>query len=173
MSGPDPVAEIPAEIAERRFPALGTWLPFAAMGVALLGVADGVYLTIAHFTTAAFLACSSTGVIDCAKVTTSPESEFLGMPVAVLGLAYFLVMVGINLPRSWRADGRSGAWLARLRIAGVVVGIGFAIWLVYAEVLIIGNICIFCTIAHLLAFLLFLVVAVGTSQRGLGPSSLD
>jgi uncharacterized membrane protein len=146
---------------------LAGWIPPAATGVALAGVADAIYLTIAHFTTTAILACSSTGLVDCAKVTTSAQSEVLGMPVALLGLAYFVAMVGLNLPRVWRAEGAVGAWLARVRLAGAVVGMGFVIYLVYAEVLIIGNICEYCTIIHGLAFVLFVLVAVGSTQRGL------
>lgn len=160
--------------ADRTFqPVVAGWLPLASTGVALLGVADAVYLTIAHFTTAQILACADTGVVNCTKVTTSAQSEIVGIPVAVLGLAYFVVMVGLNLPQSWRAEGLAGAWSARVRLAGVVAGIGFAIWLVYAELLIIGNICIFCTIAHFLAFILFVLVAVGSAQRGLGAAPLD
>lgn len=143
------------------------WLPLAATAIALLGVADGVYLTIAHFTSAAILACSSTGVVNCAKVTTSPESEIVGIPVAVLGLAYFMAMVGLNLPRCWQADGAAGAWVARVRLGAAVAGIGFVIYLVYAEVLIIGNICEYCTIIHGLAFVLFVLVAMGSTMRGL------
>lgn len=163
----------PDQASEGSYPALTGWLPLAATGIALLGVADAIYLTIAHFTTAGILVCSDKGAINCAKVTTSAQSEFLGMPVAVLGLAYFAVMVGLNLPQSWRAAGSVGAWLARARLVGVVAGIGFAIWLVYAELLIIGNICIFCTIAHLLAFVLFVLVVFGSTQRGLARDPLD
>ncbi|MGH9072856.1 MAG: vitamin K epoxide reductase family protein [Acidimicrobiales bacterium] len=148
--------------------AVAPWLPPAATVVAVLGAAVAAYLTVAHFTTSAVLLCSGSGTIDCAKVTTSPESVIVGIPVAVLGLFYFLVMVGLNLPRSWRAEGRVGAWLARLRLVGVVVGIGFALYLVSAEVLVIGSICIYCTIAHILAFALFVLVAAGSAQRGLG-----
>lgn len=146
------------------------WLPWTAAGVALLGVADAIYLTIAHFTTAAILACSDTGLVNCARVTTSAQSSIVGVPVAVLGLAYFVAMVGLNLPWSWCAGGSKGAWLARVRLAGAVAGIGFVIYLVSAELLVIGNICLYCTIIHFLAFVLFVLVAVGTNQRGLGTT---
>ncbi len=145
------------------------WIPLVATGVALLGVGDAIYLTLTHYNPAAIpLVCSSHGLVNCAKVTTSAQSEILGIPVAVLGLAYFVAMVGLNLPQSWRAGGPIGAWLARVRLVGAVVGMGFVIYLVYTEVLIIGNICEYCTIIHGLAFLLFLLVAVGSNQRGLG-----
>jgi len=41
--------------------------------------------------------------IDCAKVTTSPESKSSGIPVAVLGLPFFVAMVVADLPVAWRS----------------------------------------------------------------------
>lgn len=146
---------------------MAAWLPWASVVVSVAGVAVAAYLTVAHFTTTALLACPESATVNCAKVTTSPESVIVGIPVAVLGLAYFCAMVALNLPAAWRAGGPAGAWLARLRLAGVVVGIAFALYLVSAELLVIGAICIYCSAAHLLAFALFVLVAAGTAQRGL------
>jgi len=158
----------PPEAADQALPVVSRWLPWAAVLVAMAGVAVASYLTYAHFTTAAVLSCPDTGVVNCTKVTTSPESVIFGViPVAVLGLAYFLAMVGLNLPWSWEARGRAGAWLARIRLAGAVVGIGFVLYLVSMEILVIGAICIYCTVVHVLTFGLLLLVAAGTAQRGL------
>ncbi|MGH9069897.1 MAG: vitamin K epoxide reductase family protein [Acidimicrobiales bacterium] len=162
---------VPPVQAQEPAPGLARWLPLTATGIAVLGIADGVYLTVAHFTTAAILACSGTGFVNCAKVTTSAQSEIVGIPVAVLGLAYFVAMTVLNLPQCWRAEGDLGAWLARLRLAGAVAGIGFVVYLVYTELLVIGSICIFCTIIHVLAFVLFVLVVVGSTQRGLGRAA--
>jgi uncharacterized membrane protein len=41
-----------------------------------------------------------------------------------------------------------------------VAGIGFVLWLVYAELVLVGAICIWCTVAHVLAFALFVVVVM-------------
>ena len=58
------------------------------------------------------LVCSDTGAINCTKVTTSPQSVIFGIPVAVLGLAYFVPMIALCLPvvASLYVFG-SGAWL--------------------------------------------------------------
>ncbi|HZD65488.1 MAG TPA: vitamin K epoxide reductase family protein [Acidimicrobiales bacterium] len=157
----------PAEVGTGALRVLG----WAATGVALLGAAVAAYLTIAHLTTPAVLACSDTGAIDCARVTTSPQSVIAGVPVAILGLAYFVAMAGLNLPGAWSARGRLGAWAARLRLAGAVAGMGFVVYLVSAEVLVIGAICIYCTIVHVLAFTLFVLVVSGTARRGLGAAT--
>lgn len=131
------------------------WRTVAALVLALAGLGVSIYLTIAHYVGTQALVCSDSGVINCAKVTTSAQSHFLGIPVAVLGLAYYLVMSGLNLPPAWR----SSDWRVHaLRLALSVVGILFALYLVAAELLIIGNICIWCTSVHVVTFLLFVLV---------------
>lgn len=133
------------------------WAVPASLALAGAGVAVSTYLTIAHFTTPEVLACSDTGIVNCAQVTTSRWSTVLGVPVALLGLAWFLAMLALSLPVAWRARAPQ-VHLARLVAA--VVGIGFVLWLVYAELVLIGAICLWCTVAHVLAFGLFAIVVV-------------
>jgi uncharacterized membrane protein len=125
--------------------------------LALAGVGISTYLTIAHYTSPAILACSASGTIDCARVTTSEQSTVLGIPVAVLGLVFFFAMSVLCLPVAWRSDRRM-VHLARLAAASI--GIAFVLWLVYAELFIIGAICLWCTVAHVLAFALFAITLV-------------
>jgi uncharacterized membrane protein len=133
------------------------WATPASLALSAAGVAVSLYLTIAHYTSPEVLACSDTGLVDCTQVTTSRWSVVLGIPVAVLGLAWFLAMLGLSLPAAWRARAPA-VHLARL--AASVAGIGFVLWLVYAELVLIGAICLWCTVAHVLAFGLFAVVAI-------------
>jgi len=135
------------------------WVPPASLALALIGLGASIYLTIAHFTSPDLLACSSSGTINCSLVTTSAQSTFLGMPVAVLGLAWFVVMTLLCLPAAWRSENR---FVHLARLAGTIAGVGFALWLVYAELFIIGAICEWCTVAHLAAFGLF-VIAIMTA----------
>lgn len=132
-----------------------SWRIWASLALSLAGLGVSIYLTVAHYVGTSALACSSTGVIDCAKVTTSAQSNFLGIPVAVLGLVFFLAMIAVNLPWAWRTADRR-VHLARLAL--VAVGMCFALYLVAAELLIIGSICIWCTSVHAITFLLFVLV---------------
>ena len=139
--------------------------------LSLAGLAVSAYLTAAHFIGSQALVCTDNGLINCQKVTTSAQSHFLGMPVAVLGLAFYLVVTAVNMPRAWRsADPR--VHLARLAL--MVVGILFALYLVSAELLIIGSICIWCTVVHVVTFSLFvLVMATVPPMLGWGRQDLD
>lgn len=134
-------------------------VPPLSLVLALGGVGVSTYLTIAHYTTPTILACSANGTIDCARVTTSAQSMFLGIPVAVLGLAFFVGMTALCMPVAWRSDRRP---VHLVRLAATIIGLAFVLWLVNAELFIIGAICLWCTVAHVLAFGLFAITLVTT-----------
>ena len=121
------------------------WAEYTTFALSLVGLGLSIYLSYTHLHPGA-LVCSSSGVINCAKVTTSAESHVLGIPVAYLGVANYVVMTAINSPLAWRSPWR---WLHVAR---------FVLWLVYAEVILIGNICEYCTLVHLTTFALLLVL---------------
>ncbi len=57
--------------------------------VLVLGIIDSIYLTIVHFSPG-LLVCQTSGVINCQDVLTSVYSAVFGIPIAVLGLIWFL-----------------------------------------------------------------------------------
>jgi uncharacterized membrane protein len=134
----------------------GGGLAFTTMVVSLLGLADATYLTYQHFSeSTSFAGCTEKGAVNCVAVTTSPESHFLGIPVAVLGLAFFVFMVAINSRWGWKAPWASVHWA---RLASVVVGIVFVLYLIWAELFRINAICLYCTGVHILTFILFALI---------------
>ncbi|HUY64821.1 MAG TPA: vitamin K epoxide reductase family protein [Acidimicrobiales bacterium] len=135
-------------------PAVGRWRGWMALVLSIIGFGIGLYLTIDHFT-GTLPVCSATGIINCAKVTTSPQSEVFGIPVALLGLLFFTAMIAINLPPLWRAGYR---WVTWARLVMVVGGMGFVVYLLSAELFTIKAICLWCTGVHVLTFLLFVLV---------------
>ncbi|HET7801518.1 MAG TPA: vitamin K epoxide reductase family protein [Humibacillus xanthopallidus] len=144
------------------------WLAPVTLVLSAVGLAVSGYLTFEHFTDNATLACSIGGVVDCARVTSSAWSTFLGVPVAVLGLFFFAVTLGLCLPRAWRSP---AAWLDPARIGWLTVGLGFALYLVWAELFRIHAICLWCTVVHVVTFLLWIVVLFG--QILSGPATED
>lgn len=143
------------------------WRIAVSGALALLGLALSVYLTITHFQPH-LLECSDSGAINCTKVTTSPESYIFGIPVAILGLAFYTVMTALCSPWAWRAADRR-IHLARLVMA--VLGIGFVLYLVSAELLEIKAICLYCTGVHIVTFAqLLLVMATVPTMLGWGQT---
>ena len=150
-------------------PASGTvplWLQIVTFAVALAGLGVSIYLTIAHFTESALIGCSESGLVNCTKVTTSPQSYAFGIPVAVLGLAFYVFAVAMMSPWAWQWQWRRRE-VALIRLASVVVGIGFVIYLLYAELFLIGSICLYCTSVHVLTFVLFGLTFFAVAAWGL------
>jgi uncharacterized membrane protein len=137
-------------------PGVSRRIRITALVFSLLGLADSTYLTVAHFETNLLSqTCAANSVINCTKVTTSPQSEILGIPVAILGLAFYVAMTAINLPPMWKTRDVRVAWL---RLAMIVSGIGFVLYLLYAELFLIKAICEYCTGVHIITFALFVLI---------------
>jgi uncharacterized membrane protein len=143
--------------------AVTTWV------LSMIGLGVSIYLTITHYDTSVVIACSDKGLVNCEKVTTSAQSMVFNIfPVAVLGLAFYMFLFLINSPLGWMFDPSRISWLrwtrldrrsiSWLRLGSVVVGMGFVIYLVYAELIQIGNICLFCTSVHVVTFLIFVLL---------------
>ncbi len=124
-----------------------------SLGLAAAGLAVSIYLTIEHYSGSTALACPENATINCAKVTTSSWSRFLGLPVAVLGLAYFVVMTLLVLPAAWRRRR-----LDAVRLAGAGLGMAMVLYLVWAELFRINAICLWCTAVHVCTLGLFTAI---------------
>jgi len=134
------------------------WQPIATLLLSVYGLGASIYLTITHFEPKA-LACVSNATFNCEKVTQSPQSEIFGIPVAMLGLAFFVPMLLLCLPAAWRSADRR-VHLARLALSAT--GIGMILYLIVAELFIIKSICLWCSSVHVATFLLFVVIATAT-----------
>lgn len=130
---------------------VGGW---AVKALWLVGLAVSAYLTFEHYTASTTLVCADTGVINCANVTTSKWSYLFGIPVALLGLLY---NVGGTLFAFVIAPRRPAG---RVRVAGTLytgAGLLFVLYLVWAELVMIGQICSWCTVVHVVTAVLFMI----------------
>ncbi len=141
-----------------RGPAVPAWVPVASLGLSLAAVAISSYLTVAHYTDPAALACPDTGIVNCALVTTSSWSVVLGVPLALIGLVWALAMTGLSVPWAWRA---ASPWVDAARLVASSAGAAMVLYLVYVELFRIGAICLWCTAMHVTAVSLFGVILAG------------
>jgi uncharacterized membrane protein len=103
-----------------------------ALGVAGIGVAG--YLTWVHYEDLNPVCVGGGG--GCERVQNSEYADLAGIPVALIGLAAYLVVVAALLVRTE---------LATLFAAGVaLISFGFAIYLTYLELFVIDAICQWC-----------------------------
>ncbi len=148
----------PAQAAPARpeVRAVPLWFQLTTWVLALGGLGVSIYLTVAHFTSPKILVCSDKGFVNCAAVTTSPESMVFGIfPVAVLGLAFYVFMAAATSPWAWRVTWPPVRWA---RFGSVIVGMVFVLYLIYTELFTLNAICLFCTIVHVITFLLFALI---------------
>lgn len=145
------------------------WRPLAAGAISIAGIGISIYLLIVHYQPSA-LVCTNSGVVDCQKVLTSPQSVIFGIPVPIFGLAFFLGMTAMSLPGAWRS---TSVWLARARLVSVVVGMGMVIYLISQEALVLHVICLWCTGVHVLTFAMFLIVITGWEDTGYAQSRYE
>lgn len=121
-----------------------------ALVLGALGLAISVYLTMVHYHGAP-LACPMRGIIDCEQVVTSPQSVILGLPLALWGVVWFLVFIGLTLQE--RASG-GPPWLQPARFWWLLLGAASVVYFIYLELMVIGKICIWCSGVHLIVLIL-------------------
>jgi uncharacterized membrane protein len=138
------------------------WLPWTALGLCVLGLADSGYQVYTHFTGTGLLGCSASSD-PCVLVQNSVYAWVFGIPVAVYGTAFFAFMTVICSPWAWRSPLRL---VHQARTAAVVVGMIFVLYLIYRELISLGHICPYCTSVHIITFGLFcLLVYDATGSR--------
>ena len=153
------------------------WLQITSLVLAVLGLAISAYETYAHYNGNHLLGCPSGagGTFNCGAVITSSQSMvFNVLPVAVLGLAFYVFAVVIFSPWAWQFKGAAvGPWRITgrdvniVRLGSVIVGMGFVMYLIYAEFQ-IGSICEYCSGVHIVTFLLFCITVISAALWGLG-----
>ncbi len=114
------------------------------LGIA--GLVDSVYLAWEALNPQVPLYCPAVGIVNCGNVTSSTFSRFGGVPVGLLGAAWFVIMLVLL------AFDRPGLnyVLIPLWLLGVV-SVGY---LASVELFVIHSICPYCTFAHVAGLLM-------------------
>jgi uncharacterized membrane protein len=129
----------------------------ATVAVALLGAAVAGYLTYVHYAELEPFCVGGGG--GCERVQSSEQSELFGLPVAVIGLANYLVIAACLLP--------AGARLRPLAAGLALAGFGFSVYLTYVELFVIDAICQWCLANAVIATVLApLAVALVAAEPG-------
>jgi vitamin-K-epoxide reductase (warfarin-sensitive) len=117
--------------------------------IALLGFVAASLALREHYRTDTS-PCSINEHWDCGIVNHSPFAVMAGVPVAIIGMAGYLLMGTLALQRAYR-----------LLLAAAVVGLGFSLYLAHVEKDILGVWCIYC-VASLGAISLLTLLTIGT-----------
>lgn len=107
--------------------------------VALVGLADAVYLTVQHVTGQS-VRC--TIVSGCSEVLSSSYASFNGIPLALIGAVAYFTVFSLAILAAF------GYPFVR-RLLAVTVGLMFltTLWLLYLQAFVIGHFCQFCLLS--------------------------
>lgn len=132
-------------------------LPLLAAIVALIGLADAVYLTVHHYT-AEPIPCSI--VAGCETVLTSSYAEIAGIPLAAFGAAAYFIAFSLAL---LTAFGNRAMW-ALFGVQTVLMSL-ITVWLLYLQAFVIGAFCQFCLVSAATSFTLLILYGISQFNR--------
>ncbi len=136
-----------------RHPALSPRWPIAVIIIGLLGFFDSGYLAYKHYANQTILCPIVESVNTCQVVAVSVYSNILGVPIALLGLFFYIAIITIGLNSlkeryqfvlNFIPPLSALAWL-------------FSIRLTYLQFFIIHSICYYCIFSALLSTLLLVI----------------
>lgn len=131
----------------------------AALVLAALGIGISAYLAIVHSQDAAPVCVA--GGSGCETVAESEYSELVGIDVAVLGVAGYVVLALAALQ-----PGDPGRFVGLL---GSVAGFGFSLYLTYIELFVIDAICQWCVASAVVMTALLVVNFMRSRYLGQSP----
>lgn len=141
------------------------WTPVV---LSALGILVSGYLSVDRFIGGS-LACSRWA--QCDIVNTSVYAKIFGVPVAFIGLAGYLVLLGLALA-VLQSSGPTQRRLLGLSFLLALGGVGFSAYLTYLELYVIGALCNWCMTSAALITLLAAVGAGNVWRAGRGLADL-
>src|SRR5579859_5704287 len=132
--------------ADRRSPLRGSQLAWLILSVAGIGIS--IYLTIVHYSGAG-LVCSTSGLINCERVLSSPYSlvPFTSLPITLPGMLWFLVSGALALTAG-RMPAHRQRQMYIAEVVWAVLGLFSVFYLVFAEIVKVQAIYVWCTVVH-------------------------
>jgi uncharacterized membrane protein len=132
------------------------WLYAAAALLALVGLADAVYLTVQHISGQS-VPCSVTG--GCEEVLTSQYAVIAGIPLAALGAAAYFSVFSLSTLAAfgYRVAGR-------LLLPLVATMVLVSLWLFYLQAFMIRAFCQFCLLSAGITIALVIVVVLARKK---------
>lgn len=141
-----------------------SWL-WAPVVLSALGIFVSGYLSVKRLTGGS-LACSRWA--QCDVVNSSVYAKIYGVPVAFIGLAGYLVLLGLAIA-SLQTEGPTQRRLLGLSFLLALGGVGFSAYLTYIELFVIEAICNWCVASATLITLLAIVGGVNLMRASQEP----
>ncbi|HZR58020.1 MAG TPA: vitamin K epoxide reductase family protein [Terriglobales bacterium] len=126
--------------------------------LAVLGIVASSLALREHYREYGDSPCSINDKWDCGIVNHSPYAIFLGIPVADIGIAGYLLMAALAFRRAYR-----------VLLVAALMGLGFSLFLAHIEAHVLGVWCIYCVaslgIISLMTLLVILTVIAKSIRK--------
>ena len=131
--------------------------------LAAVGIAASALALREHYRTEGESPCSINERWDCGIVNHSPYAVLGGIPVAIIGIAGYLLLAALSWRRAYR-----------LLLPAALVGLAFSLYLARIEAHVLGVWCVYCAISLAdisLITVLALATAISSRSHKLSPVS--
>ena len=119
--------------------------------LSVVGLIDSLYLTVTHYTNAS-VPCNLTQ--GCETVLRSSYSEIFGIPLAALGIVFYIVSLGSSI--FFIQHNKFYSWLS----AWGVVGFLSTLYLLFIQAFVLRAFCQYCLLSALTSSLIFTITTV-------------
>jgi uncharacterized membrane protein len=124
-------------------------ITYSFLIVSLAGFLDAIFLTTKYYV--GTINCSA--ISGCQEVLGSTYSDIFGIPIALLGAAYYLLILFAALGYLKYHNKLAANILGLFPMIGLL----FSLWLVYLQLFVIKYICIYCMGSALASTILFVL----------------
>lgn len=121
-----------------------------ALGAAIAGVIDSVYLTWIKLT-GSYATCGPIG--NCEAVNSSRYAEIAGIPIALIGIFGYLAIIAVVVLETRLPDQKEGLRLAFFGFT--LTGTIYSAYLTYVEIAVLNAVCPYCVVSAVLMLILF------------------
>jgi uncharacterized membrane protein len=165
MATTNPAAQPAQTSLWRRIRSIHPGLVLATLDLIGLGIAS--YLSIEELQNQP-LVCATGGIFDCNAVAHSSYSRpFFGIPVAVYGVILSLTLFSLAIAW-WRTNNYK---LLLLHYGLSLIGVAFEGWFQFAQVFLIGKVCVWCE-SYGISLILRFFVALWVYLRTPNPDAV-
>jgi len=125
--------------------------------LALVGLADALYLTIEHVTGQSV---KCTIISGCSAVLSSPYAVVAGIPLAAVGAAAYFTVFSLAILTLFGYH-----WAGKIMQVMVFTMFGLSLWLVYLQAFVIREFCQYCLLSAAITTALLVVAIISRGLR--------
>jgi len=139
------------------------WIPILFLVGGFVGFIDSSYLSVLHYKNV-IPPCSILG--QCETVLTSRYAVVWGVPTALFGAFYYLVVVILSV---LYFDTKQAKYLIAA-MGAITLGFLFTLWFLYLQAFVIKAFCEYCLLSAGVTTTLFVTVLVSVTNLQYSPS---